>query len=267
MVARIHQEGKIAHMRPLVGIPCCVRQVGLHPFHIVGDKYIRAVTDGAGALAVGLPALGDAYDWREWLPRLHGVLITGSTSNVHPALYGDTSDGHDADHDPARDATTLPLIRAALSEGVPLLAICRGIQELNVAFGGTLHQDLKSVDGRFDHHPDPELDAEGQYGPAHPVRLSTDGQLTRLFDKPEIVVNSIHYQGVGKLGNGLSVEAVAEDGQVEAVRVDGAKAFAIGVQWHPEWRYWENAESTALFRAFGEAVAAHAGGSGRLAAE
>lgn len=254
-------------MRPLVGIPCCVRQVGLHPFHIVGDKYVRAVTDGAHGLAIGLPALGEHYDWQDLLARLDGLLITGSPSNVHPALYGDPSDVNDVEHDPARDATTLPLIRAALTAGIPLLAICRGIQELNVALGGTLHQNLVAVDGRFDHHPDPTLDADGQYAPAHPVQLARGGVLSGLFGKTAITVNSIHYQGINRLADGLEAEATAQDGQVEAVRVRDAKAFAIGVQWHPEWRFWENAESRALFAAFGRAVADYAVGSNRLAAE
>lgn len=254
-------------MRPLVGIPCCVRQVGLHPFHIVGDKYVRAVTDGAGALAMGLPALGEQYDWQDLLPRLDGVLITGSPSNVHPALYGDTTGTDGVEHDAERDATTLPLIRATLKAGIPLLVICRGIQELNVAFGGTLHQDLASVDGRFDHHPDPTLDAEAQYAPSHSVRLTEGGTLAGLFGKADIMVNSIHYQGIGRLADGLLVEAVAEDGQIEAVRVKDAQAFAIGVQWHPEWRFWENAESRALFAAFGKAVADYAAGARPIAAE
>ncbi|MEM7443307.1 MAG: gamma-glutamyl-gamma-aminobutyrate hydrolase family protein [Pseudomonadota bacterium] len=254
-------------MRPTVGIPCCTRQVGLHPFHIAGDKYIRAVTDGAGAFVVCLPALGEAYDWHEVLPRLDGLLITGSPSDVHPTLYGGPPSAEGALHDAERDATTLPLIRAALDVGMPLLAICRGIQELNVALGGTLHQDIAAIDGRFNHNPDPELSAEQQYAPAHPVHLTQGSVLARMFGTEKITVNSIHRQGVDRLGDGLAVEATAEDGQIEAVRVANAKGFALGLQWHPEWRFWENEQSMTLFRAFGTAVAEFAAGPKSVAAE
>jgi len=254
-------------MRPVVGIPSCVRQVGLHPFHIVGDKYIRAVTEGSDALAFGLPALGETYDWQELLSRLDGLLITGSPSDVHPALYGGPPSAEGATHDSARDATTLPLIRAALASNMPILAICRGIQELNVAFGGTLHQNLTSVDGRFNHTPAQSLAAEEQYGPAQVVRLTEGGVLARLFGKSEITVNSIHRQGINQLADGLAVEATAQDGQIEAVRVVGTKGFALGLQWHPEWRFWENAESTKLFEAFGQAMVDYATTSKAIAAE
>lgn len=254
-------------MRPIAGIPNCVRQVGLHPFHIVGDKYVRAVTEGASAFAFGLPALGDAYDWRDLLSRLDGLLITGSPSDVHPDRYGGPPSAEGSAHDLQRDATTLPLIREAVSLGMPVLAICRGIQELNVAFGGTLHQNLTAVDGRFTHNPDQNLDVEGQYAPAHPVDLTADGLLARMFGKTEIMVNSIHRQGIDRMADGLVAEAVAKDGQIEAVRVANAAGFAIGVQWHPEWRFWENPESTKLFNAFGNAMKAYASGTKSQAAE
>lgn len=244
-------------MTPTIGIPCCIRQVGLHPFHVAGDKYIRAVHGGVGGLPLLVPALAGDWDVDELLGRLDGLLLTGSTSNVEPQHYGDDPDSHAGDRDPARDATNLRLIRAALDRGLPLLAICRGLQELNVALGGTLTRDVATAPGRFDHHPDPKHDTATQYGPAHRVILKREGVLAALFGKAEITVNSIHHQGVDRLADGLAIEGLAPDGQVEAVRVADAKGFALAVQWHPEWRYWEDAQSTALFAAFGRAAAAY----------
>lgn len=237
--------------------------MGEHPFHVAGDKYIRAVSDGAGALPLLIPALGDGLDLPDLVRRLDGLLITGSASNVAPHLYGGPPSADGTLHDPARDATTLPLLRLALEEGVPLLGICRGCQELNVALGGTLHQRVHAVPGLSDHREDETQPVDVQYGPAHPVRLAPDGLLARLAGHgggpvTEVMVNSVHGQGIDRLAPGLAVEATAPDGLVEAVRVAGAPAFAVAVQWHPEWRFWNDPLSAALFAAFGEAAATRA---------
>ncbi len=245
-------------MRPLVGIPACARMMGGHPFHVTGDKYIRAVSDGAGALPLLVPALGDGLDILDLVARLDGILITGSASNVEPHRYGGPPSAEGTLHDPARDATTLPLIRAALEAGVPLLGICRGFQELNVALGGTLHQRVHEVPGLSDHREDTTAPLEVQYGPAHPVRLTPGGVLARLAGHGDVHVNSVHGQGIDRLAPGLAVEATAPDGLVEAVRVEAAPAFALAVQWHPEWRFREDPLSTALFAAFGTAAAERA---------
>lgn len=254
---------------PLVGIPCCLRQMGHHPFHIAGDKYVRAVSEGAGAMPFLIPALGAWWDIDLLIDRLDGLLITGSPSNVEPHHY----DGYDGPasaagtlHDPARDATTLPLIRRALARGLPMLAICRGLQEMNVALGGTLHQDLAAVPGRNDHRADESRPVEEQYGPAHPVAITRGGRLAAILGRDEAMVNTIHAQAIDRLAPGLAVEAVAPDGTIEAVCPTAAAGFALGVQWHPEWRFWENPDSVALFRAFGEAVAAYADRRKRAAA-
>ncbi|MEQ9813010.1 MAG: gamma-glutamyl-gamma-aminobutyrate hydrolase family protein, partial [Azospirillaceae bacterium] len=160
--------------------------------------------------------------------------------------------------DPARDATTLPLMARVLERGIPMFAICRGFQELNVVLGGSLHQHLAEVPERFDHHPDPDRALEIQYGPSHAVRLTPDGMLAELLDVEEITVNSIHHQGIDRLADRLAIEGVAPDGQVEAVTVRQTRGFALGVQWHPEWRFWENADSAKLFEAFGAACAMRA---------
>src|SRR5207248_8138888 len=157
--------------RPLIGIPADRRMVGAHPFHMVGEKYARAVLDAAGAAPLLIPALADELGFDELLQRLDGLLFTGSPSNVEPHRYAGPPSAPGTLHDPARDATTLPLIRKAVGAGVPVFGICRGFQEMNVAFGGTLHQRLHEVPGYLDHRDDGTQPLEVQYGPAHEVTL------------------------------------------------------------------------------------------------
>ncbi|MGQ9366345.1 gamma-glutamyl-gamma-aminobutyrate hydrolase family protein [Azospirillum sp. ST 5-10] len=244
--------------RPLIGIPACARMIGPHPFHVAGDKYVRAVADGAGALPLLIPALGESLEIADLVGRLDGLLVTGSKSNVEPHHYGGVASAPGTLHDPERDATTLPLIRAAVAAGVPVLGICRGLQELNVAFGGTLHQRVHEVPGLNDHREAESESLDVQYGPSHPVRLTAGGVLAGLAGATEVTVNSLHGQGIDRLAPGLAVEATALDGLVEAVRVPSAAAFAIAVQWHPEWRFHDDALSSALFAAFGAASAERA---------
>ena len=238
---------------PLIGIPVCVREQEGHPFHSVGEKYITGVALGASGLPLLIPALGDAFDHRDLVRRLDGLLVTGSPSNVAVDLYGGPPDRADSPQDPKRDATTLPLIRAAVEDGLPLFCICRGIQELNVAFGGTLHTQVHEQPDTFDHRA-PAGDVDFRYGPRHPVDLAPDGEIARLVGSRQIEVNSLHWQAIDRLGDGLVVEGRAPDGVVEAVRVRDARSFALGVQWHPEWKVLQNPVSVALFRAFGEAA-------------
>jgi putative glutamine amidotransferase len=240
--------------RPLIGIPADRRMLGLHPYHVVGDKYARAVLDAAGGLPLLIPALAEELGLDELLARLDGVMFTGSHSNVEPHHYSGPPSDPGTLHDPARDATTLPLIRKAVASGVPVLGICRGFQEINVAFGGTLHQKVHEVEGRHDHREDTSLELDVQYGPAHEVVLERGGALQALTGQDRIQVNSLHSQGVDRLGPGLAVEARALDGLVEAFRVEHAKSFAVAVQWHPEWKAMSNPFSRALFAAFGAAA-------------
>ncbi|HEY2402356.1 MAG TPA: gamma-glutamyl-gamma-aminobutyrate hydrolase family protein [Steroidobacteraceae bacterium] len=240
--------------RPLIGIPADRRMLGLHPYHVVGDKYARAVLDAAGGLPLLIPALAEELGLDELLARLDGVMFTGSHSNVEPHHYSGPPSDPGTLHDPARDATTLPLIRKAVASGVPVLGICRGFQEINVAFGGTLHQKVHEVEGRHDHREDTSLELDVQYGPAHEVVLERGGSLQALTGQDRIQVNSLHSQGVDRLGPGLAVEARALDGLVEAFRVEHAKSFAVAVQWHPEWKAMSNPFSRALFAAFGAAA-------------
>jgi putative glutamine amidotransferase len=227
--------------------------VGAHPFHMVGEKYARAVLDAAGAAPLLIPSLADELGFDELLQRLDGLLFTGSPSNVEPHLYEGTPSAPGTLHDPARDATTLPLIRKAVRAGVPVFGICRGFQEMNVAFGGTLHQRLHEVPGHLDHRDDDTQPLEVQYGPAHDVTLEPGGVLRALALSDRIQVNSLHNQGIDRLGAELAVEARAPDGVIEAFRVRDAQRFALAVQWHPEWKVMSNPFSRALFAAFGQA--------------
>lgn len=241
-------------MYAVVGIPCDIKPVGKHPFHAAGVKYVAAVAGGARCLPLLLPALGGQLPLAAALDQFDGVLLTGSLSNVEPQHYAGAASRPGTLHDPARDATTLPLIRRALALGVPLFAICRGLQEVNVALGGSLHQAVHAVPGIRDHREDNKAPVDVQYGPAHPLHVKPGGALARaLGGAADIVVNSLHGQGVDRLGEGLVVEASAEDGLVEAFSVSGSRAFALGVQWHPEWKMRENAVSMKLFEAFGRA--------------
>jgi putative glutamine amidotransferase len=220
---------------------------------MVGEKYARALMEAAGAAPVLIPALAEELQFDELIERLDGLLFTGSPSNVEPHHYQGTPSEPGTLHDPARDATTLPLIRKAVAAGVPVFGICRGFQEMNVAFGGTLHQKLHEVPGNLDHRDDESLPLEVQYGPAHDVTLEPGGLLRSLAAADSIRVNSLHNQGINRLGSPLDVEARAPDGVIEAFRVHGSQRFALAVQWHPEWQFESNAFSRALFAAFGEA--------------
>lgn len=240
--------------RPLIGIPADRRMVGAHPYHMVGEKYARAVMDAAQGAPLLIPSLAEELQPGELLERLDGLLFTGSPSNVEPHHYDGPPSAPGTLHDPARDATTLPLIRSAVERGVPVFGICRGFQEMNVAFGGTLHQKLHEVPGHLDHRDDETQPLEVQYGPAHEVTLEPGGMLRAIAASDRITVNSLHSQGIERLGEPLAVEARAPDGVIEAFRVTAARSFALAVQWHPEWRVMTNPFSRALFAAFGRAA-------------
>lgn len=244
---------------PAVGVPACLVPRDDFAFHQVGDKYVDGVLDGARALPFLIPALGGRIDVDRVLDRLDGVLLTGSPSNVAPKIYGGPPPRADDQADPARDQTTLPLLRRAIARGVPLLAICRGIQELNVGLGGTLHQHVAEVPGRFDHRSDKSRPRSERYGPCHEIEIAPDGLLAALLGSAETIsINSLHAQGIDRLADDLVVEATASDGTIEAVSMKKARGFVLGVQWHPEWQVLDNPVSRRLFAAFGEACRAYA---------
>ena len=244
---------------PIIGVTACTKQVGLHPNHIVGDKYVRAVAVGAEALPLVIPALGELIDHDTLLASVDGLLFTGSPSNVEPHHYSGPASMPGTHHDIFRDATTLPLIRKAIDAGIPVLGICRGFQEMNVAFGGSLHQRVQEVAGMMDHREPADQPVEVQYAPRHALQVQPGGVLAGLGLPAQIDVNSIHGQGVARLAPGLRVEALAPDGLIEAFSVEGAPSFALGVQWHPEWQVRSNPNYLAIFQAFGEACRKRAG--------
>ncbi|HWD26447.1 MAG TPA: gamma-glutamyl-gamma-aminobutyrate hydrolase family protein [Rhizomicrobium sp.] len=239
---------------PIVGFSCDRRMVGLHPFHMVGEKYITAVRDGADAMPVLLPVLEPPLAIDDILASVDGLLFTGSPSNVSPAHYGGPEPRAGNVQDLHRDALSLPLLRAAVAAGKPVLAICRGFQELNVALGGTLYQHVEEVPGRRDHREDYDAPLDMQYGPAHDVTVAEGGVLARILTERRFAVNSLHSQGIDRLAPGLFAEALAPDGQIEAVSLPAAKGFLLALQWHPEWKWADNPQSRAIFAAFGAAL-------------
>ena len=245
--------------KPIIGVPADRRVYEPHPWHMVGEKYLKAVIEAADAVPLIIPVLADDLAIDELVDQVDGVMLTGSYSDLEPHHYGHESEDPDALRDPHRDALTLPIARHALETGVPLFAICRGFQELNVVLGGTLHQKLRDVPGYHDHKENPEDPLDVQYGPSHPVNLVEGGLLARLAGADTVMVNSLHGQGVARLADGVTVEAVADDGLIEAFTVDDARAFALAVQWHPEWKAGSNEFSSAIFKAFGDACRERAG--------
>jgi len=245
---------------PLIGVSACRQQVGRHSSHTVGDKYVEAA--GFAGIPLILPARDEPVDTQALLASLDGILFTGSPSNVEPHHYNGAPSATGTHHDVARDRLTLPLMRAAIAAGVPVFCICRGFQELNVALGGTLHQRVQALPGYLDHREPHEAPVQAQYSPRHPVSIEAGGMFERMGLAAQFEVNSLHSQGIDRLAPGLRVEARAPDGLIEAVSMDDAPGFALGVQWHPEWRFAENPVSLRLFQAFREACSAHAAGEG-----
>jgi putative glutamine amidotransferase len=228
--------------------------VGAHPFHMVGEKYITAVRDAAEALPLLIPVLARPIPIGELLASVDGFLFTGSPSNVSPYHYGGASPRDGVLLDETRDSTTLPLLKAAIEAGAAVLCLCRGFQELNVAFGGSLHQHVHEVAGRIDHREEKGAHLDVQYGPAHEVRVADGGVLSQLVNLRSFEVNSLHSQGIDRLAPGFHADAIAPDGTIEAVSMPGAKSFLLGLQWHPEWCWRENDVSRAIFAGFGAAL-------------
>lgn len=238
--------------RPIIVIPSCSKNIGGLTFDAVGRKYSAAVAEVAECQPLLMPLGQSMADIGSVLDIADGILLSGSLSNVEPKHYGTEEPLDPLTVDRDRDAVTLPLIRTAIERKLPLFAICRGFQELNVALGGTLHQAVHAVDGHHDHREPEDEDYDIKFGPKHQVRL--EGELKSWLGKEQLTVNSLHWQGINKLAQPLVAEAFAEDGLVEAIRAPAGNAFSLGVQWHPEWRPEGNPASVALFRRFGEAA-------------
>ncbi|MDE2417008.1 MAG: gamma-glutamyl-gamma-aminobutyrate hydrolase family protein [Burkholderiales bacterium] len=243
----------------LVWLPADHRLLGsgekTMPFLLLGDKYARAVKVNAHAQPVMFPlATVDQIDGL--LELVDGVMLTGSPSNVHPSHFGATVTDATLPLDEERDNLTLTLVKACISQSVPLLGICRGFQEINVAMGGTLHQQVHALSGMQDHRESPEGSYEAQYAPSHPIQIVPGSVFAGWAGAETVNVNSVHGQGVNRLAQGLRALAYATDGLVEAFEVEGATTFAYAVQWHPEWKTSENPFYAAIFAAFGDACKA-----------
>lgn len=242
---------------PLIGVSGCRKQIVGQDYDCAGRKYTRAIEDACDGVPLIIPTTGDKLDRESLLHHVDGLLFTGSLSNVEPHHY---EGGESADpnlHDPHRDATTLPLIREAVAVGIPVFCICRGFQEMIVAFGGTLYQEVHKVKGMMDHRENPELSLEERYAPVHDIDINPDGFFSSFLDFSKTQVNSLHGQGCESLSDDLIWEAKAPDGLIEGVSVKGAKTFACAVQWHPEWKVMENPLYLSLFRAFSAACMEH----------
>ena len=240
--------------RPVVGLVCDHRTIDGMPAQLAFEFYISAIRDGAEALPLLIPALDPPLACEDILASVDGLLFTGSESNVAPDLYGGPAPRDPSQIDVRRDALAQPLIRQAVASGVPLLSICRGTQEMNVALGGTLHQHVHEIEGRLDHRERQGVPEDVQWGPAHGVSVTDDGLLARIVDLRSFAVNSLHGQGIDRLAPPLHADALAPDGQIEAVSMPGGRGFVLGLQWHPEWRWSENDVSRAIFQAFAAAL-------------
>ena len=253
-------------MTPLILVTADMRRIDGYVWHCAVDTYLKAVA-GMGGAPLVLPSMADALDIDAVLARVDGVLLTGSRSNVHPARYGVEPSPRHEPYDPDRDATVFRLIDGVLDRGLPLLAICRGFQELNVALGGTLLTEAQERPGCMDHRAPESDDNDRRFGLAHPVRFEPGSRLAALIGRETIEVNSLHRQVIDRLSPRLIVAARAPDGTVDAVRVANAQGFAYGFHWHPD--YWSASDpaSNAIFAAFGDAARAPRRGELPAAAE
>jgi putative glutamine amidotransferase len=241
--------------RPVVGVVCCTRQIGVEPAQAVINRYIISALRYADAAGLLVPALPELMDAREIAPRLDGVLLTGSPSNVDPARYGQAeAQDREGPFDPARDVMTAALVEAMLERGKPVFGICRGLQELNVAFGGTLRRDMARNPDMIAHHAPADTDLETMFAHEHEVELTPGGMLNHGLGRSTLEVNSVHFQGIDRLAPGLEVEARASDGVIEAVSAEVNGAAVLAVQWHPEWRPETNPDSQAFFGMLGRAL-------------
>lgn len=240
-------------MAPLIMVTSDRKMIEDYAWHGAVDTYLKALT-WAGTVPVMVPSLGETLDVDALLSRADGLLLTGARSNVHPRRYGMEPEPRSEPYDEARDETVFALVPRAIEMGVPLFAICRGFQELNVILGGSLIAEAQERPGVLDHRAKPEESIDERYGLAHEVAFEAGSQLAEIVGAPSVTVNSYHRQAIDRLAPGLIVEALAPDGTIEAVRVDGARNFAFGVQWHPEYWAASDAPSGALFSAFAEAA-------------
>lgn len=249
--------------RPIVGV--------IGNSHIINNEYRThssatinccALARVANCMPAIIPADPNYVSVEELLEFCDGFLFTGGRSNVHPQEYGQRATQAHGEFDRNRDAVTLPLIRSCVERGQPILALCRGFQEVNVAFGGTLHPEIREIRGRMNHRAEPEGTQEEKFKPCHEVHLEKNGLFHQILGETTVLTNSLHGQGIAVPGQRIVIEGVASDGTPEAIRIADASGFALSVQWHPEWNAEKDPVSIKLFRAFGDAVRAWRNRSG-----
>lgn len=252
--------------RPVVGvIGGALRVEGRFTAQRVGERNLRAVAEVAGALPLMFAGTSEITDADALLEVVDGILLTGARANVHPTRFGEKADPRYEPYDHDRDALALALIETCVERGVPLLGICRGFQEINVAFGGSLHPEIRELPGRMNHrmprlpNGEPHPDLAVIFADRHDITLTPDGAFTKLLGCETIRVNSLHGQGILQLGKRVIVEGVAEDGTIEAIRIADAPGFALGVQWHAEHDAAHNPINRKIFEAFGAALAQYHG--------
>ncbi len=245
--------------RPLIAVTSDIRDIDGNNWHATPSEYITALAEVAQVTPLLVPNIRDKVDDDALFAAVHGLLITGSRSNVHPEHYGQEATEQHGPFDPDRDATTLPLIRAALERGIPVLGICRGLQEMNVALGGSLANDIQELDGKNDHRAPVSTIRDERYAISHPLEIVENSCLAAILESTAVNTNSVHRQAIDRLSDKLEPQAVAEDGTIEAVTVKDAQDFALAVQWHPEYWVRSDAPSAKIFQAFGDAVRKHAG--------
>jgi len=254
--------------RPVIGVIGNTRLIeDRFTAQLVGETNLRAVADVAGALPMMFAGTPEITDIGALLDVVDGVLLTGGRANVHPSRFGAEHHSRHEPYDTKRDDLALALAEVCVARGVPLLGICRGLQEMNVAFGGTLPPEIRKLPGRVNHrmprlesgeiHPDHAV----IFGDRHDVHLVKGGAFATLMGRETIRVNSLHGQGILEPGKRIVVEGLADDGTIEAIRIADAPGFALGVQWHAEYDPQRNPVNRALFEAFGEAVVAHKRGT------
>ena len=239
--------------KPVVLMPMGAQERAGHDYQVMTKKYMRPLVEHACCTPVLVPSCFGSDDIEQYLSMADGIYLTGAGSNIDPALYGQDNLTPEKTQDQDRDRFDLPLIHAALGLGLPLFVICRGMQELNVALGGDLHQKLYAIPDMLEHREDYGASVEQQYADVHKVKIVPGTWFAGLMQATEISVNSLHGQGIKTLGCGLEALAHAEDGLIEALHLPHYKQFSLGVQWHPEWQAAHNPYSIRMFSAFGDA--------------
>lgn len=263
VIVRLNCPIRVLNMpRPLVGIIGNSYVIDdSYPVQATGVHNIEAVGNVADVMAVSVPSIPSVSNVNELCERFHGFVFTGARPNVHPHEYGEKPTDAHGQFDTDRDKLALPLIRTCVERGIPVLGICRGFQEFNVAFGGTLYPEIRDLPGRMNHRMPPEGTLEEKFALRHEVAL-TEGSLAReIFADTAVMTNSLHGQGINQPGPRVVIEGFAPDETQEVLRIDGASGFAFAVQWHPEYRADEDQTSRRLFTSFGDAVRSYANGN------